>query len=196
MDWIWMAVLMTLTGFVLLRLVGRKSISQMTIPTTVIMISIGSIIIQPFIEKNIWKTIGSAFIIVLLLILVEKLQLKFPWVEKLFGGQALLVVENGKLLPRNLKKMRMTVDQLEMRLRQMGHGGFEEIETATVESNGQVAVLPKPEYRPLTPKSLREALDAYFAAKPAESGERELPPLFRETAESGHPEKDIPRSLE
>ena len=185
-DWIWMAVLMTMTGFILLRFVGRKSISQMTIPTTVIMISIGSIIIQPFIEKNIWKTIGSAFIIVLLLIVVELMQVRFQWMEALFVGRAVPVIEDGELNPTNLRKMRMTVDQLEMRLRQSGHGSYREIEIATLEPNGQVAILPKPEYRPLTPAALRKELDAYFSSGMPSGSESKHPPLFQETVDRGH----------
>jgi len=201
MDWIWMAVLMTVTGFVLLRLVGRKSISQMTIPTTVIMISIGSIIIQPFIAKSIWKTIGSAFIIVLLLILVERLQVRFQWLENLLGGRALPVIENGKLHPVNLKKMRMTVDQLEMRLRQSGYGRMEEIEVATLEPNGQVAILPKPEHKPVTVAELRRLLELYLVdaqrgATDAGGNPGEFhPPLFQETVDGGH-RKRIDKKLQ
>jgi len=184
-EWIWMAVLMTVTGFALLRLVGRKSISQMTIPTTVIMISIGSIIIQPFIEKNIWKTIGCAFIIVLLLIFVEKLQVRYPWMEILLGGRALPVIVDGKLNEANLRKLRMTVDQLEMRLRQSGYGSYEEIQVATVEPNGQIAIAAKPEHRPLTSATLRQQLDAYFEGVRTSDRAKQVP-LFRETIEAGH----------
>ncbi|KAA2297616.1 DUF421 domain-containing protein, partial [Clostridioides difficile] len=41
MDWIWKSVLLVLIGMILLRIAGRKSISQMSVATTVIMISIG-----------------------------------------------------------------------------------------------------------------------------------------------------------
>ncbi len=200
MDWIWMAVLMTITGFALLRLVGRKSISQMTIPTTVIMISIGSIIIQPFIEKSIWKTIGSAFIIVVLLITVEKLQVRFQWMEKFLEGQSLPVIENGKLNANNLRKMRMTVDQLEMRLRQSGYGSLEEIEAATLEPNGQIGILPKPDFKPVTVRELRNVLEQYLSSAPKLSGgaptdKEEHPPLFEESVEGGHKE-GIDRELQ
>jgi uncharacterized membrane protein YcaP (DUF421 family) len=198
MDWIWMSALMTVTGFVLLRIVGRKSISQMTIPTTVIMISIGSIIIQPFVEKSIWKTIGSAFVIVMMLKLVEYLQMKFQWMENLMSGKALPVIEDGKLNVKNLKKLRMTVDQLEMRLRQQGHGQMADIEVATLEPNGQLGLVPKPEFRPLTVIELKKALEDYFGAGMQPSGgsaskNANHPPLFQETVEDGHSKKIDPK---
>ncbi|MCI3920366.1 DUF421 domain-containing protein [Paenibacillus sp. TRM 82003] len=196
MEWIWMAVLMTFTGFVLLRFVGRKSISQMTIPTTVIMISIGSIMIQPFVEKNIWKTIGSASLIVLVLIVVEFLQVKFQWLENLLSGKSLPVIENGRLNVKNLKKMRMTVDQLEMRLRKSGHGSFSEIEVATLEPNGNIGIVPKPDFRPVTMGELKKTLDQYFAplgvspsaraSAPKPPAPEKHPPLFQETIDGRH----------
>lgn len=192
-DWIWMAVVMTVSGFALLRIVGRKAISQMTIPTTVIMISIGSIIIQPFIDKSIWKTIGSAFIIVLLLKLVEYLQMKFQWMESLMSGKSIPVIENGELNTKNLHKLRMTVDQLEMRLRQQGHGKFTDIEVATLEPNGQLGLIPKADYKPLTKVELMKALDEYFGGREPSSKDKpenpsKHPPLYQETIDGGHSE--------
>lgn len=43
-------------GILLLRLFGRKTISQMTIAQTIIMISLGTIIVQPIVEKSVMET--------------------------------------------------------------------------------------------------------------------------------------------
>ena len=48
LDWIWKAVLIVLSGTLLLRIAGRKSISQMTLAQTVIMIGIGSLLMALF----------------------------------------------------------------------------------------------------------------------------------------------------
>ena len=50
LDWIWKAVLIVLSGTLLLRIAGRKSISQMTLAQTVIMIGIGSLLMALFVE--------------------------------------------------------------------------------------------------------------------------------------------------
>ncbi|MCF7752841.1 DUF421 domain-containing protein [Paenibacillus xylanexedens] len=60
MDWIWKSVLLVLVGMILLRIAGRKSISQMSVVTTVIMISIGTTIVQPIANHELGKAIGSA----------------------------------------------------------------------------------------------------------------------------------------
>lgn len=53
MNFIWESFILILSGIFLLRLAGRKSISQMTLEQTVVIISIGTIIIQPIVEKCI-----------------------------------------------------------------------------------------------------------------------------------------------
>lgn len=70
-----------LTGIVLLRISGRKSISQMTIATTVVMISIGTIIVQPIIEDSIFKTVAAASIFIIVLLLIEYLKMKFDFLK-------------------------------------------------------------------------------------------------------------------
>jgi uncharacterized membrane protein YcaP (DUF421 family) len=119
---LWKSVIMIAVSTFLLRIAGRKSISQLSVTQTVIMISIGSIIIQPFIKHNVWETIFAAAIFVLVLILMEFLQLKSKFFEYLFTGKTIAVVENGQVIPKNLKKMRLTESQLSMRIRQAGLG--------------------------------------------------------------------------
>lgn len=50
-SFIWKSAILILTGILLLRLSGRKSISQMTLAQTIIMISLGTIIVQPIVKK-------------------------------------------------------------------------------------------------------------------------------------------------
>ncbi|SER21889.1 hypothetical protein [Piscibacillus halophilus] len=59
LDLLWKAVLIVLVGTMLLRIAGRKTISQMTLAETVIMIAIGSLLIQPVSGNNL----GVTFII-------------------------------------------------------------------------------------------------------------------------------------
>jgi len=98
MEFVWKTILLILAGMILLRISGRKSISQMTIAQTVVMISIGSLIIQPIVERSIWRTIAAAAIFITFLILMEYLQLKFDFLEGLISGYSKVVIENGRLM--------------------------------------------------------------------------------------------------
>jgi uncharacterized membrane protein YcaP (DUF421 family) len=134
----WESLILAFSGMVLLRISGRKSISQMTIAQTIIMISIGSIIIQPIVERSVWKTVVAAAIFIVFLIITEFVQVHFNFLEKLITGKSLVVIQDGKIVKENLKKLRFTVDQLEMRLRQQGIARISDLKTGTLEPNGQL----------------------------------------------------------
>ncbi|MCI3987250.1 DUF421 domain-containing protein, partial [Bacillus vallismortis] len=74
MKFAWQALILIVSGIILLRISARKSISQMTLAQTVVMISIGTIIVQPIIETSLWKTLVAASIFTVALILMEWFQ--------------------------------------------------------------------------------------------------------------------------
>lgn len=181
LDWIWKSVVLALAGMVLLRISGRKSISQMTVATTVIMISIGTTIVQPIANHEMGKAIGSAAIFIVCLIILEYLQVKWDGLERLLTGQAVPVIENGQLLTGNLRKMRLTVDQLEVRLRQLGIANIRDVKTATLETNGQIGYELMEHARPVTVGDLERML----GLKPGMSLDPSV--LFQEVRQNHHP---------
>ncbi|MGO1469377.1 MAG: DUF421 domain-containing protein [Tissierella sp.] len=150
LAWIWKSVLIFIIGTLILRIGGRKSISQMTISQTIVMIGLGSLLVQPVAEKGLFVTFGAAFILVVLMLTAELLQVKLDFVETFISGKSVVVVENGKLKINELKKVRLTVDQLETRLRQVGISSIEDIKYATIEISGQLGYELKDDKKPLT----------------------------------------------
>ncbi|WP_237648567.1 DUF421 domain-containing protein [Sediminibacillus terrae] len=149
-QFVFKSVILVLSGVLLLRISGRKSISQMTLAQTVVMISIGSVIIQPIVERSVIRTIIVAAIFVFTLIVIEWLQLKFNVVEKFITGKSKILIQNGQLETKNFNKNRLTVDQLEMFLRQQGISKLSDLKTATIEPNGQLGYELTEDARPLT----------------------------------------------
>ncbi|WP_079526407.1 DUF421 domain-containing protein [Halobacillus hunanensis] len=153
-DWIWKAILIIVVGTLILRVAGRKSISQMTLAQTVIMIGIGSLLIQPVAGKNIWVTFGVGAVLVLTLIVIEYSEVKMNWFEKFITGQSVSIISNGQLQEKNLKKLRFTVDQLEMKLRQQNVSSITDLKSATLEPNGQVGYELKDDKKPATKQDI------------------------------------------
>jgi len=137
-DSIWKVVLIIVTGIVLLHISGRKSISQMTIGQTVLMIAVGTLLIQPVASKNLWQTLLLSLILVLTLFLFELLALKWNSFEGLLRGRSKVVIENGILKVSTMKKLRLTVDELEMHLRQNSIERIDDVKWATIEMSGQL----------------------------------------------------------
>ncbi|HLS09463.1 DUF421 domain-containing protein [Lentibacillus sp.] len=155
-DWIWKSVLIVIAGTFLLRLAGRKSISQMTLPQTVIMIGIGSLLIQPVSGNNIWVTLAVGAILITTLFIMEYAQVKGNIFEKIITGKSKVLIENGKLNEQNLKKLRITADQLEMNLRIKSVQNLDDVEWATLEPNGQVGFSLKNDAQPVTKKEFNQ----------------------------------------
>lgn len=151
-DWIWNSILVVIGGTLLLRIAGRKSISQMTLAQVVIMIGIGSLLIEPVSGENIWTTLAVGLILVLTLVIMEYAQMKSDKFEKFITGQSKIIIEDGKLNEQNLRKLRFTVDQLEMKLRQHNVAVISDVRWATLEPNGQVGYELKEEAQPVTKK--------------------------------------------
>ncbi|ALX49681.1 DUF421 domain-containing protein [Lentibacillus amyloliquefaciens] len=155
-DWMWKAVLIVIAGTFLLRMAGRKSISQMTLPQTVIMIGIGSLLIQPVAGSNVWVTIAVGVIFIATLFIMEYVQVKGNIFEKIITGKSKVLIENGTLNEKNMKKLRMTVDQLEMNLRMQNIKKLDDVEWATLEPNGQVGFSLKNDAQPVTKKEFNQ----------------------------------------
>lgn len=147
---IWKTIVIFFTGKLVLRIGGRKSISQMTITQTIVMVGIGSLLIEPIAEDNVWITLFISLIFTLLMVVSEYLEIKFDILESLFSGKSVVVIEDGEINLKNLKKLRLTVDRLETRLRQNGVSSLKDVKTGTLEVSGQLGYELKDDKKPLT----------------------------------------------
>ena len=189
-TFIWQTAFLILSGILLLRIAGRKSISQMTLAQTVVMISLGTIIVQPIVQKSMWKAIAGAAIFVAAIVILEYLQLKFNFFEKFITGKSKIIIQNGQLNIKTLKKLRLTVDQLEMRLRNKGITKLEDVKYATIEPNGQLGSELMDDAKPLTVGEFKKMLNDYLPAmlmKMEDKTESANPDIFEELKKSNPP---------
>ena len=163
LHFIWKSFVIVFGGILILRLAGRKSISQLTVAQTVLMVAVGSLIIQPVGDRSIWITMLITLLLVLFLIVVEYIVLKSDKLETFFYGKSIIVVENGIIIDKNLAKIRLTVDMLEVRLRQQGIQNISDLQWATIESNGQIGYLLKPEKQYATKEDIQKLLALFQA---------------------------------
>lgn len=153
---VWKALLIFVVGTTFLRIGGRKTISQMTIPQTVIMIAIGTLLIQPVAGHGLGNTFMVAGLLILFLMAAEYIQLKNDKAEGALSGKAIPVIENGTLNESNLRKHRLTVDKLEERLRQVGITHISDVQYATLETSGQLGYTLKSDKQPATKQDIQD----------------------------------------
>ncbi len=194
LNLIWQTLLIFIVGTIYLRISGRKTISQMTIPQTVIMIAIGTLLIQPVSGRGLWATFGIAGILVLSLILTEYIQLKFDKAETAISGKAVPVIQNGVSIENNLAKLRLTVDKLEERLRQVGITSINDVQYATIESNGQLGYTLKPQKQPATKEDIQNLIMIIQNGQPLNTQNSTQDNIFTETLSKN--DDNIPKHLQ
>ncbi len=150
LTWFFKSFLIFAVGTFILRIGGRKSISQMTISQTIVMIGLGSLLVQPIADKGLLITFGASLTLIIFMILSEFSQMKIDLLETIFSGKAVIIIEDGVLNFKNLKKLRLTMDKLETRLRQVGISSIEDVKHATIEVSGQLGYELKDNKKPLS----------------------------------------------
>ncbi len=192
LNWIWQTLVIFVVGTLILRISGRRTISQMTIPETVIMIAIGTLLIQPVTGRGLWITFGVAALLVVALLVTDYIQLKSDGLETLISGKAVTIIENGTLNEKNLRKLRLPVDKLEARLRQSGIANISDVQWATLEVSGQLGYQLKTEKQPATKQDIENLARLIETRLPysqivAESGQVTYQEnIFTEVANKGH----------
>lgn len=151
---LWQAVILVVGGTLLLRIAGRKSISQMSLAQVVIMIGIGSLLVQPIAGEGVWSTLVVGLVLVLSLVVMEYAQIKIDGLETLITGRSKVVIKNGELQKDTLKKLRLSVDQLEMKLRQNQIRSISDVEEATLEPSGQLGFILNQNKQPATKEEI------------------------------------------
>lgn len=149
------AVIVFILLVILTRIIGKKLLSQMTFFDFVIGITIGTIGgAYVTVEVKGTYVLIAPVILTLAVVLSGYTSLKYVPVRKLLEGEPLIVVQNGKIYEENIKKIRYNLDDLLMQLREKDIFDLSEVEFAILEPHGQLSVLKKSQYLPVTPKDL------------------------------------------
>ena len=135
---------------------GKKQISQLNFFDYCIGISIGSIAAAMAIEDDrpfhypLIAMIVYAVIAFLLSFLTDK-SIK---ARHVINGTPMILIENGKLIRQNMKKVRMDLNELLCECRVSGYFDISQVEYAIMETNGRISILPKSDSRPVQPSDM------------------------------------------
>ncbi|MFZ5643531.1 MAG: YetF domain-containing protein [Bacillota bacterium] len=140
---------------VLARIIGKKLLSQLNFFDFVIAITIGTIT-ATFVTTEIkgFYVLISPIILTILVILTGYLTLKSVPARKLIEGEPIIVIQNGHVFEKSMRKIRYNMDTLMAQLRNMGAFNLSEVEFAILEPSGRLSVLKKSQNLPVTPSDL------------------------------------------
>ena len=149
-------ILIYLLALIISNLIGIKIISQMNFFDFITGISVGSMIAKIIIDKDhvVFSGIVALIVFAILTIATSYLSLKSHTARKIVNAKTLILVENGRIIDKNVKKLRITVNELMMKLRGKDVFDLEDVQFAVMESNGQLSVLIKSDKKPITPQDM------------------------------------------
>lgn len=141
-----------LTLFILTKLMGVRQMSQLSLFDYIIGITIGNA------ASDLAMASGDEFAAPLVTMIVYALVALFCnilsdkslSIARIISGQPLLLMYNGKLYKKNLKKARFDLGEFMVQCRINGFFDLNQIDTAILEPNGHISFMPKTEYRPVS----------------------------------------------
>lgn len=193
-HFIWEALGVLFIGFCLLRIVGKKTVAEMTGLEVITLLAIASMIGHAVAGKGFWKTVMTLCTFVILLMVIQYLAIKADWAERWFMGKATLVIQNGEIVKPNLKKLRLSVDQLEAKLREKGISSLRDVKTATIEMSGHLGYEWANHAKPVTVGEIEKIFSTLYESPPPKKPKKE-DNLFQEVVYDAH-QKPIPPELD
>ena len=149
------ALLSVAVMFLLTKLRGTKQVSQMTMFDYITGITVGSIAAELATElEEPVKPLTAMVVYGLVAVLISIATCKSIKLRSWITGKPLVLLENGVIYRRNLKKAKLDLSEFLTYCRIGGWFDLSQLQTAVLEHNGSVSFLPKEKDRPATPTDL------------------------------------------
>lgn len=145
MDLVLRATAAFVVLFIFTRLLGRRELSQMQ-PFDLILLVIVGDLIQQGVTQNDMSVTGLILVVATVAILqtaFSYLNFRFRPLRKLIDGEPVVVVDNGRYLENNMKKERLTREDVEQEARLNEISSLEEVRWAVLETSGRLSFIKK-----------------------------------------------------
>lgn len=142
--------------FLLVKLIGNREMSQLSMFDYVVSITIGSIAAEmaTSITDNFWEPLISMVVYGILTIIFAIGTSKSVKFRRVVSGKSRILLNNDKIYKSNFKKSKLDINEFLMQCRINGYFNVSDIQTAVLEPNGKISFIPKSLKRPATPEDL------------------------------------------
>jgi uncharacterized membrane protein YcaP (DUF421 family) len=130
---------------VLTRVIGRRELSSLQPFDLILLIILGDAVQQGLTQDD--YSLTGAFLVVftfaVLQVFVSWVGYRFPRARPVLEGEPIVVVQDGNVIERNLRRERLTEDEIAEEARCNGIAHLAEIRWAVLETNGKISFIPK-----------------------------------------------------
>ena len=141
--------------FVIGKLMGHKQLSQLDFFDYITGITIGSIAAELATELDKpWKPLVAMILYGSVSVLLSFISHKLPKMRRYINGTPTVLMNNGRIYRKNLKKAKLDLNEFLLLCRELGYFDLTDIQTAVFEENGHLSIMPTSAAKPLTPKDI------------------------------------------
>jgi uncharacterized membrane protein YcaP (DUF421 family) len=144
MDLVVRAIVVFFAIFLVTRVIGRRELSTME-PFDLILLIVSGDLVQQGVTQSDYSLTGALTVIctiALLTVLLSYASFKIPRLRPVLDGEPLVLVQDGQVIERNLRRERITRDELLAEARQQQVASLDEIRFAVLETNGRISIIP------------------------------------------------------
>jgi len=140
-----------ITFMVVIRLLGKKHLAEMTPYDIIYLIMFGGILEETLYDNKItiWMFIFSMAVWALAIYAIEKLVSRFNRLRILLKGEPDQLIANGKINQKAFKKNQLEMEQVRTMLRQQGIFSLREVRDMYIEPGGQISINSFAKYKPV-----------------------------------------------
>jgi uncharacterized membrane protein YcaP (DUF421 family) len=145
MDIVLRALALYVFIVLVMRVIGRRELSSMTPFDLVLVIILGDAVQQGLTQDDYSVTgaVLAVSTIATLQVFTSYLSFRSKQARRVLEGDPVVIVERGEIVRENLKRERMTQDEVAEEMRQQQISSFDEVEWAILESNGSISFIKK-----------------------------------------------------
>lgn len=147
-----------------MRFLGKRQLGQLEPSEVVVTMLVADLAAMPMQDEE--KTMLSALLPIAAVLgmeyLLSILSMHSIKIRKLLCGKPVILIENGKFLQKNMRKTRVTLDELISQLREKDVLDIGTVQYAILETGGNISVFLYAEERPLTAKDAKKTVKAEY----------------------------------
>ena len=134
---------------IIMRLMGKRQLGELDVCELVITILLSEIASIPISnpDRPLLDAIVPISVLALLEILTSILILKSTFFKRILSSKPAVIIAQGKVDFKIMKKVRISIEELISQIRQNGIYDLEEVDYAILEENGKMSIIPKSKYR-------------------------------------------------
>jgi uncharacterized membrane protein YcaP (DUF421 family) len=131
--------------YVITRVVGRRELGEMEPFDLILLVVVGDLI-QQGVTQSDYSFTGAALAVATMAVLtvaLSYLSFRFKRLRPILDGEPLVLVHEGRPIERNLRRERITLEELESEARMQQVARLDDVEVAVLEPSGKISIIPR-----------------------------------------------------